>query len=32
MKLVYWNNDPSLVGINKIVVSADFIVDQDCFW
>jgi hypothetical protein len=32
MKLVYWNRDPALLELPKIVVSADYIVDQDNFW
>jgi hypothetical protein len=31
-KVLYWNNDPNLVNMNKIVVSADFIFNQDGFW
>jgi len=32
MKLVYWNKDPALLDLNKVIVSADFIIDQDHFW
>jgi len=32
MKLLYWNKDPILSCLPKIVVSADFIINQDNFW
>lgn len=32
MKLVFWNQEPSLEGLKPIVISADFVVNQDFFW
>ena len=32
MKMVFWNQDPSLANLTPVVVSADFIVNQDNFW
>jgi hypothetical protein len=32
MKLVYWNGDSSLVYLKHVVISADFVIDQDAFW
>lgn len=32
MKLIFWQTDPALAPLPQIVVSADYIVDQDCFW
>lgn len=32
MKLLYWNNDANLLALNKIVISADFVMNQDSFW
>jgi hypothetical protein len=32
MKLVFWNQDPSLMQKKPIILSADLIVNQDCFW
>jgi hypothetical protein len=31
-KVLYWNSDPSLSALQKIVVSADFVFNQDVFW
>jgi hypothetical protein len=31
-KVLYWNNDPSLGNLPKVVVSADYIFNQDAFW
>lgn len=32
MRLVFWNQDPELRNLLPVVVSVDFVVDQDCFW
>jgi len=32
MKLVFWNQDTSLDEMKPVVVSADFVVNQDLFW
>lgn len=31
-KVLYWNNDPFLNTMPKIIISADFIFNQDDFW
>jgi hypothetical protein len=31
-KVLYWNNDVTLTALPKIVVSVDFIFNQDVFW
>lgn len=32
MKMIFWNQDPALFSLRPLVVSADFIVNQDNFW
>lgn len=32
MRLIFWNQDPLLLSLKPLVVSADFIVNQDTFW
>lgn len=31
-KVLYWNNDATLHSLPKIVISADFVFNQDAFW
>lgn len=32
MKLIFWNQDPNLMQLKPLILSADIIVNQDCFW
>ena len=32
MKLLYWNDADDIKQLSKIVVSADYIINQDNFW
>ena len=32
MKLIFWNQEPSLQYLTPVILSADFIVNQDNFW
>lgn len=32
VKLIFWNQDPALSSLKPIVVSADFVINQDNLW